>query len=131
MPAKFPSIESAPQIPAACRDLWDDLMPVVPHAKPPGNPDMLRLIAYDIADPKRLHRIAGICEDYGVRVQYSLFECWLEEEDFEQLWAKLQHTYDPDEDRLVAYALDSAAVRRRCKAGKTMTLTERVNWYVV
>lgn len=44
---------------------------------------MLHLIAYDIAEPKRVRRIAEICEDYGTRVQYSLFECWLEEDDFE------------------------------------------------
>ncbi|HTI68628.1 MAG TPA: CRISPR-associated endonuclease Cas2, partial [Candidatus Limnocylindria bacterium] len=47
---------------------------------------MLRLVAYDIADPKRLHRVAMICENFGVRVQYSLFECWLEDDDFERLW---------------------------------------------
>jgi CRISPR-associated protein Cas2 len=41
---------------------------------------MLMLITYDIslADPEgqtRLRRIAKHCLDYGVRVQYSVFEC--------------------------------------------------------
>lgn len=31
------------------------------------------LIAYDIADPKRLHRICKIMEGYGDRLQYSVF----------------------------------------------------------
>jgi CRISPR-associated protein Cas2 len=31
------------------------------------------LIAYDIADPKRLRRICKIMEGYGDRMQYSVF----------------------------------------------------------
>lgn len=92
---------------------------------------MLRLVAYDISDPKRLQRIADICEDYGVRVQYSLFECWLEDEAFERLWAALQATFDPETDRLAAYLLDTGAVRRRRKAGDRMVFTEIVRTYVV
>lgn len=41
---------------------------------------MLMLITYDIslndkAGKTRLRRIAKYCLDYGVRVQYSVFEC--------------------------------------------------------
>ena len=41
---------------------------------------MLVLITYDIsfsdtAGAKRLRQIAEHCQDYGVRVQYSVFEC--------------------------------------------------------
>ena len=32
------------------------------------------LAIYDIADGKRLHRVAAILEDYGSRVQKSVFE---------------------------------------------------------
>ena len=32
------------------------------------------LAIYDIADGKRLHRVAAILEDYGFRVQKSVFE---------------------------------------------------------
>lgn len=113
------------------RDLWDDLLPSRPYLKPPGATEMLRLIAYDIAQPRRLQRIADVCEDYGVRIQYSLFECWLEDEAFAALWSRLQTEFDPDEDRLVAYTLDRAAVGRRQTAGATMTVTREVNCYVV
>lgn len=92
---------------------------------------MLRLVAYDISDPKRLQRIADLCEDYGVRVQYSLFECWLEDEAFDRLWTALQKTFDPETDRLAAYALDAGAVRERRKAGDRMVFTEPVRTYVV
>ena len=92
---------------------------------------MLRLVAYDIADPRRLQRIAEACEDFGVRVQYSLFECWLEDPEFEKLWARLQSLYDSAEDRLVVYHLDATAVRRRQTAGDTMVVSNRVTTYIV
>lgn len=33
------------------------------------------LIAYDIADEKRLRRVAKVMEAYGERLQYSVFLC--------------------------------------------------------
>jgi CRISPR-associated protein Cas2 len=92
---------------------------------------MLRLIAYDIADPKRLTRVADICEDFGVRVQYSLFECWLEDDQFQLLWEKLQRAFHPAEDRLVAYLLDAAAAEKRLTAGDTMIRTQKETFYYV
>ena len=110
----------------------DDLFPVLPYpCHPPGQDLMLRLIAYDIAAPKRWRRICDACADHGVRVQYSLFECWLEDSAFKELWSKLEKIIDPDEDRLVAYTLDATAVRKRQTAGDTMKCTEKANYYVV
>lgn len=37
------------------------------------------LVSYDIRDPKRLRKVASILEGFGTRVQYSLFECPLDE----------------------------------------------------
>lgn len=33
------------------------------------------IVAYDIAEPKRLRRICKIMESYGQRLQYSVFVC--------------------------------------------------------
>lgn len=41
---------------------------------------MFIVVAYDIIDDKRRNRVAKTMEDYGTRVQYSVFECVLEEE---------------------------------------------------
>ena len=77
---------------------------------------MLMLITYDIslADPEgkiRLRRIAKHCLDYGVRVQYSVFECDLAPDlapdQWEQLKAKLLATYQPETDSLRFYHLGS------------------------
>lgn len=111
-------------------DWWDDLLPARPHSEPPGAEEMLRLIIYDIADPKRLRRIAQICEDYGVRVQKSVFECWLDEDRFEELWSRLQEAMKGREDSLAAYVLDSASADKRRTAGKPMVVTEKRTMYL-
>jgi len=91
---------------------------------------MLTIVAYDITNDKRLRQIAKICEDYGIRVQYSIFECHLDQETFNQLWLKLLETMDEDEDRLVAYKLDARAAREIETAG-TMVCSEKSVCYLV
>lgn len=91
---------------------------------------MLILIAYDVADPKRLARVAKTCEDFGARVQYSLFECQLAPEDFDTLWLRLLDLIHDDEDRLVAYRLDARNARETLTAG-TMTCSEKVCCYLI
>lgn len=112
-------------------DWWFDAFPVVPYStKPPGPREMLYLVAYDISDPRRLHKVAAVCEDYGVRVQYSLFECRLEPEIFERFWRDLITEIDADEDRVVSYPLDARCTRETKTAG-TMVCSERVVCYLV
>jgi len=44
-----------------------------------------RLIIYDITDPKRLAKIAKVMENYGVRVQKSVFEVFSNDSTFRSL----------------------------------------------
>jgi CRISPR-associated protein Cas2 len=74
---------------------------------------MLTVIAYDIADDQRRVRIGTLLEDYGTRVNYSVFECELEREEFARLQEQLAELIDDAEDRLVFYRLcESCRVRR-------------------
>lgn len=110
---------------------WTRAFPQVPYqSKQPGQHEMLTLVAYDIADHKRLAQVAKVCEDYGLRVQYSLFECRLEEAEFEDFWLKLLCEIDEDEDRLVAYKIDSRSARETLTAGN-MVCSEKVVCYLV
>ena len=73
---------------------------------------MLMLITYDISfdDPNgqaRLRRIAKHCLDYGVRAQYSVFECDVTPDQWVMLKNKLLETYDPTCDSLRFYHLGS------------------------
>ncbi len=89
---------------------------------------MLVIIAYDITDPKRLKRVADCCKDFGIRVQYSVFECHLEVGQTERLWKRLQEIANPKEDRLVAYPIFGQALRSIQTYGQ-MQCAERVVSY--
>jgi len=78
---------------------------------------MLHLVAYDISDPKRLRKVATLCEDYGVRVEYSVFECDLAKEQFEQLWKELNREINEEEDTLLAYRICADCVEKIKSAG--------------
>lgn len=112
-------------------DWWFQAFPHLPYERSaPGQKQMLSIVAYDIADPKRLARVARVCEDFGVRVQYSIFECRLDEEGFDDFWLKLLCEIDEKEDRLVAYRIDAKSAKQTLTAG-TMVCSEKVICYVV
>jgi CRISPR-associated protein Cas2 len=91
---------------------------------------MLTLVAYDITEPKRLAKVARVCEDFGVRVQYSVFECRLDEDGFTDFWLRLLDVINEDEDRLVAYKIDARSAKETLTAG-TMVCSEKVVCYLV
>jgi CRISPR-associated protein Cas2 len=68
------------------------------------------LVSYDVAttDPAgraRLRKVAKTCKSYGVRVQYSVFECSLGEREWLLLKKRLLDLYDPAQDSLRFYLL--------------------------
>ena len=63
---------------------------------------MLHIIAYDISSDRRLRNVARICEDYGVRIEKSVFECNLNETEFNKIWEKLSEIAT-DSDSIIDY----------------------------
>lgn len=112
-------------------DWWDQAFAPVPYEKsPPAQDQMLILIAYDIAAPQRLAKIAKTCADFGVRVQYSLFECHLTTAEFDTLWRRLLDLIHAGEDRLVAYRLDARNARETLTAG-AMARSEKISCHLI
>src|SRR5574344_392509 len=70
---------------------------------------MMMLVSYDVArdekGEKRLRHIAKICEDYGQRVQYSVFECLVDPGQWVTLRSKLIAEMNPNYDSLRFYSL--------------------------
>lgn len=71
---------------------------------------MLVLVTYDVvtktvAGQKRLRKVAKTCENYGLRVQNSVFECVVDATQFKQLQLALQAIIDEKEDSLRFYQL--------------------------
>lgn len=71
---------------------------------------MLVLITYDVkteteAGKSRLRRVSKKCQDYGQRVQNSVFECLIDPAQLKELQDKLLKIIDPDVDSLRYYYL--------------------------
>lgn len=66
------------------------------------------LLTYDIADPKRLAKVAKAMEAVGERVQDSVFEAYLNEAELEKLLKKIKKTINETEDSLRIYSLCAA-----------------------
>ena len=66
---------------------------------------MLLLIAYDIANQKRLRKVARLMQNYGVRVQRSVFECSLSPQRAARLIEKVKPLLKPREDRIHIYRI--------------------------
>jgi CRISPR-associated protein Cas2 len=73
---------------------------------------MFYLICYDIADDRRRNRVAHLLEGYGMRVQKSVFECVLNDHQFEMVQRQLQRYLKPIEDQVRFYPM-SAHTRRK------------------
>lgn len=71
---------------------------------------MMVLITYDVNTStsdgqRRLRHVAKTCENYGQRVQNSVFECMLDPQQFKELQLKLKDIVDPATDSLRFYHL--------------------------
>ena len=78
---------------------------------------MLVLVTYDVSltkpgGAKRLRRVARACQDYGQRVQFSVFEIEVDPAQWAALKARLEGLIDPARDSLRYYYL-CANWRRR------------------
>ena len=73
---------------------------------------MLNLVAYDVCEPKRLRKVAKVCEDFGARVEKSVFECDLPDELFQRLWLRLIEIIDEGEDAIIAYRICKSCVKQ-------------------
>lgn len=84
---------------------------------------MYILITYDVqtetaAGQKRLRKVARLCQDYGQRVQNSVFECVLTEVQLAELKNKLLYVMDTQNDSIRIYFLNRNENRRIITLGK-------------
>jgi len=63
------------------------------------------IVAYDIADPKRLTRVAKIVSDYGVRVQKSIFEVTVTDRIFAEMKRRVEGVIVPEKDGVKYFPL--------------------------
>ncbi len=78
---------------------------------------MMVLVSYDVSfeDPDgkhRLRKIAKVCENYGQRVQYSVFECVVDPGQWTAFRHHLLQVFDEEKDSLRFYFLGKNWQRR-------------------
>jgi CRISPR-associated protein Cas2 len=76
------------------------------------------VVAYDVTDDARRVRVAKLLEDYGVRVQYSVFECVLGPADYRKLRAELKERMNVAEDAVAFYRLCQGCGARIRRLGR-------------
>lgn len=69
------------------------------------------LVTYDVATitpegERRLAQVAAVCERFGVRAQYSVFECRLSPTSLQRFAGELMDVMDASEDSIHIYRFD-------------------------
>jgi CRISPR-associated protein Cas2 len=78
---------------------------------------MKTIVSYDVSTtdpggPGRLRKVARACKSYGVRVQYSVFECSVTEKEWMLLRKKLLEIIDCSLDSVRVYFLGDDDARK-------------------
>lgn len=91
---------------------------------------MFVVVTYDISDDKRRLRVSDELENFGARVNFSVFECHLEPENLSDLKQRLVEQIDPAEDNVRYYILCDGCVKKVEVQGKGQ-VTENQGYTVV
>lgn len=86
------------------------------------------LVAYDIADPKRLRRVFKTMKGYGVHLQLSVFQCDLPEIDLVRMKAALTEIIHHKEDQVLIIDLgpsENHPIKRFEALGMALEAEER------
>lgn len=63
------------------------------------------VIAYDIADDRRRYRVVKVIEKYGVRINYSVYECMLTQGQLKRIQRKIDKLIVKREDTVAYYPI--------------------------
>ncbi|MEM7117798.1 MAG: CRISPR-associated endonuclease Cas2 [Chloroflexota bacterium] len=89
------------------------------------------LVAYDISHDKRRTKLHNVLLNYGTPVQYSVFECLLDQKSEEKMRKDVKKVIRPKKDHVRFYPLCGACLKKvETTAGKEI-LSELPNAIVV
>jgi CRISPR-associated protein Cas2 len=66
---------------------------------------MLIVVSYDVPSDRRRAKLAHALKDFCRRVQLSVFECLLEEDQVQRMKARIERLTKPEEDSVRIYRL--------------------------
>jgi CRISPR-associated protein Cas2 len=83
------------------------------------------LVCYDIADPKRLRKVARTCEDFGYRKQLSVFLVRVSATDFVRLRSRLYEVINLNDDQVLFIPLTDSCLQRMEAIGRPTDAHDR------
>ena len=92
---------------------------------------MRYVISYDLAENKPRNKLAKLLEGYGVRVQYSVFECNLTEKKFKKLYAQILALTEKEEGSVRFYPLCRSCEGRIVTIGKPISVLAAIETEVI
>lgn len=78
---------------------------------------MIYFVSYDISETKRLSKVAKRLENFGIRVQFSFFECEMDKSQMDELKSALLELINLKEDSLVIYPLCQDCINKTSTLG--------------
>ena len=88
------------------------------------------LIIYDIQNPVRLRRLAKIAQDYGLRMQKSVFEAEMTPVELNTMKARMEKIINPAEDGIKIFRLCQSCEAKRAGTGlRRPSLPDRA-WHI-
>jgi len=72
---------------------------------------MYVMVSYDIVDDRTRYKVMKFLKDFGNRVQLSVFECDISEEQFERMKEGIEELIDKNNDRVRYYKLCKSCIK--------------------
>jgi len=69
----------------------------------------LFIAAYDIRSPRRLRRALQVLKDFACGGQKSVFECYLDKQELQELVTRVEDVLDGDEDRFLVVPIPAGS----------------------
>lgn len=91
---------------------------------------MFTVASYDLPDDKRRLQVMQTLQDFGTRVQYSVFECDLTASELGRLRERLMTIIEPAEDDVRFYFLCEECVPRMRRLGRPRQSTRRPDFII-
>ncbi len=82
----------------------------------------LVVVAYDISDNKRRKKVSDLLEEYGIRVNYSVFECFITGARLKTLKMKAVELINKKHDSILYYSLCGSCIEKIERQGNLSKL---------
>lgn len=92
---------------------------------------MFILVTYDIPDNRRRTQVMKTLKNFGQHVQYSVFECDLNQAAYQRLREALAELVDKQQDNIRFYVINQEDVRKRLVWGPERSMVLNQPWYLV